>query len=449
MVKAGRGTLELVEGMDFAGFLDDAKTRFAVAMTVGIIGEAAKNVPQETRGINPQVPWADMAGMRDVLYHRYFTINWADAWRTVQEDIPGLLAQLRRLDAGLSRLSSDVIITPAMLIKDLGEFGVIDLLNRMVVEGRVEAVDGNPGEAELLVDTGDDTAAWRVNGATELFTTDTVVEGVHFTRRTTPWHDLGWKSLASNVSDIASMGGRPAFALVTLGLPPETAVADLQDLYRGMLEMGNRCGVSIVGGDMVRSPVAFITVALTGVTRHPPMLRSSARPGDLIAVTGCLGSSAGGLKLMLEDLAASPEAAEYLKDAHRRPVPDVAAGQALAAAGVQTAMDISDGLVDDLGKLCRASGVSAQVRADRMPIHPLLRETFPDNCLDLALNGGEDYKLLFAAAPSLMAQVQQDLPETVAIVGQITAGNPGQVTVVDSSGAEMAANRRGWDHFSA
>ena len=337
-----------------------------------------------------------------------------------------------------------------MLIKDLGEFGVIDVLNRMVVEGRGEAVDDKPCGVELLVDTGDDTAAWRAVGEkTELFTTDTVVEGVHFTRETTPWRDLGWKSLASNISDIAAMGGQPACALVTLGLPPETAVSDLKELYRGMLEIGNRYGVSIVGGDMVRSPVVFITVALTGVTQYPPMLRSSAQPGDLVAVTGCLGSSAGGLKLMLEDRATPPEAAGYLKKAHRRPVPDVEAGQVLVRAGVNTAMDISDGLVDDLGKLCLASGVSAQVRADQVPLHPLLCETFPDEGLDLALNGGEDYKLLFAASPDLMAEVREVLPGAITTVGEITAGNPGRVTVVDASGTECSASRRGWDHFSA
>ena len=135
-----------------------------------------------------------------------------------------------------------------MLIRDLGEFGVIDLLNRMVVEGRV-IQDALPCHGvKLLVDTGDDAAAWNAGGATELFTTDTVVEEIHFTRDTTPWRDLGWKSLASNISDIAAMGGLPTHALVTLGLPPDTAVADLEDLYRGMLEICNRFGVSIVGG---------------------------------------------------------------------------------------------------------------------------------------------------------------------------------------------------------
>ena len=187
-----------------------------------------------------------------------------------------------------------------MQIKNLGEFGVIDLLNKMVVQQR-----GGPDNAaafgfKLLVDTGDDTAAWSADRATELYTTDTVVEGVHFTRVTTPWQDLGWKSIASNISDIASMGGLPVYALVTLGLPADTQVDDLEELYRGMLEVSNRFGVAIIGGDMVCSPVAFITVALTGLHSGQPMLWSTGSAGDQVAVTGNLGGSAGGLKLLLE-----------------------------------------------------------------------------------------------------------------------------------------------------
>ena len=186
-----------------------------------------------------------------------------------------------------------------MQIQELGEFGVIDLLNRMVVQRRGPSDLPAGLSFDLLVDTGDDTAAWRTKEATELFTTDTVVEEVHFTRETTPWRDLGWKCIASNVSDIAAMGGLPRYCLITLGLPPDTEVSDLEELYHGMLEIANKYGVAIVGGDMVRSPVAFITVGLTGVHQGSPMLRSNARPGDQVAVTGFLGGSGGGLRMML------------------------------------------------------------------------------------------------------------------------------------------------------
>ena len=267
-----------------------------------------------------------------------------------------------------------------MQIKDLGEFGVIDLLTRMVIDQRAISSNNSSYSPNLTVDNGDDTAAWTIgNGASlnELFTTDTMVEGVHFTRETTPWQDLGWKSVAANISDVASMGGVPTYALITLGLPPETEVGDLESLYQGMLEVSNEYGLAIVGGDMVRSPVVFITVALTGVMQGQPMVRTSAQPGDLVAVSGYLGSSGGGLKLMLENATERGEGADYLRSSHRRPHPAVAEGTTLVETDITTAMDVSDGLADDLGKLCKASGVSGRIFADKLPIHPHLRERFP------------------------------------------------------------------------
>ena len=334
-----------------------------------------------------------------------------------------------------------------MRISELGEFGLIERLNSMVTRGRRGPDNGAAHNFRLLVDTGDDTAAWAAAEAIELFTTDTVVEGVHFTRETTPWPDLGWKSLASNISDIAAMGGLPLYALTTLGLPPETEVANIEALYQGMLEIGERYGVAIIGGDMVRSPVAFITVALTGVSDSAPMLRSNAKAGDQVAVTGYVGSSGGGLKLMLDKVTPQGDAAAFLREAHRRPQPAVAEGRLLSQSGVLTAMDVSDGLADDLSKLCLASGVAARIYADRVPVHPFLRQTFPDDCLDLALNGGEDYLLLFTASEQVMGEVISSLPEGAAVVGEITEGPAGRITLSHPDGTETAAGKAGWDHF--
>ena len=336
-----------------------------------------------------------------------------------------------------------------MQIKDLGEFGVIDLLTRMVVDQRTGSSNGQSFSLNLTVDNGDDTAAWSAGSTAlnELFTTDTMVEGVHFTRETTPWEDLGWKSLASNISDVASMGGLPTYALVTLGLPPETEFSDLESLYKGMLQISNEYGLAIVGGDMVRSPVVFITVALTGAMQGQPMVRTGARPGDLVAVTGHLGSSGGGLKLMLAGLPEPGEAADFLRESHRRPRPAVAVGQSLAKAEITTAMDVSDGMADDLSKLCRASSVSAKIFANQLPVHPHLSSRFPSDWLDLALGGGEDYVLLFTGSPAKVKHVVSGLTGGAAVIGEITGGEPGNVTVIDAQGNEMPANNRGWDHF--
>ncbi len=342
-----------------------------------------------------------------------------------------------------------------MLVKDIGEFGLIERLNRMVVGRR--AANESLRAFPLLVDTGDDTAVWEAGGRPdaetiyELFTTDTMVEGVHFTRQTTPWRELGWKAVASNISDVASMGGLPAYALITLGLPPETAVSHVEEMYRGILEIGEEYGMAVVGGDIVRSPAFFITTALTGVSWRPPLLRSTARPGDAVAVSGWLGSSAGGLRLLLEGADVPVDGAEFLREAHRRPSPAVQAGQVLSQMGIETAMDVSDGLVDDLGKLCTASGVAALVNASDVPTHPLLRQQFPDGCLALALGGGEDYVLLFTGPPEIVERLVPQLGEGSAIIGTIVSpnelGGPGRVAVTDSTGRELSLSDGGWDHF--
>ena len=248
-------------------------------------------------------------------------------------------------------------------------------------------------------DNGDDAAAITLRQApvTELYTTDTMVDGVHFTAATTPWRDLGWKAMASNISDIAAMGGTPGVALVTLGLPPDTAVPDIKEMYAGMMDICRQYQARIIGGDVVRSPVCFVTVALTGFARHRPLTRTAARPGHQVAVSGPVGGSAGGLRTLLTqttpaasatDAIAAATAAELIR-CHRRPQPHIAAGQKLAAAAAGpsgsaatdlaadiatatdiAAMDISDGLADDLGKLCAASGVAAVINADNVPAPP-------------------------------------------------------------------------------
>lgn len=330
----------------------------------------------------------------------------------------------------------------------MGEFGLIDLLKGMLIERRPKPEAGPPQDFRLLVDIGDDAAAWRPRGDTELYTTDTMVEGVHFTRQTLSWYDLGWKVIAANASDIAAMGGLPSYALVTLGLPMETEVELVKCLYAGMIELANRHGIIIAGGDVVRSPVTFVTVVLTGVAEQECMLRSTARAGDIVAITGYLGSSAGGLRVLQRELSVSDDSAEYLKAAHQRPEPCTQEGLALSRAGVRTAIDISDGLVDDLSKLCTSSGVAAEIDAQKIPMHAALKQVFPDDHLELALSGGEDYQLLFTAPMELMDKVLAALPAPAVAIGGVVEGESGQVSVFDSNtGNKLSIPNKGWDHF--
>ena len=334
-----------------------------------------------------------------------------------------------------------------MRISELGEFGLIALVQRWT-----QAADSSTdSQFQLTVDNGDDAAAvtFRHAPVTELYTTDTMVDGIHFTAATTPWRDLGWKAIASNISDVAAMGGQPGLALITLGLPPDTEVSAIEELYAGMTEICREFGARIVGGDMVRSPVAFITVALTGIAAGEPTLRTAAKPGHQVAVTGPVGGSAAGLRAMLDPPDQQGKVVETLIDRHRRPRPHVAEGKILTAAGVRSAMDVSDGLADDLGKLCAASGVSATLWAEQIPVEPALQEVFPSDWLDLALYGGEDYVLLFTAPPDTMDATISELPPGATVVGEITAGPPGEITVLDSDDNPRTQRGAGWDHFTA
>ena len=334
-----------------------------------------------------------------------------------------------------------------MRISDLGEFGLIELVRQWTQPDQSVT---NAAAYRLTVANGDDAAAvtFPAGRVTELYTTDTMVDGVHFTAGTTPWRDLGWKAIASNISDVAAMGGEPGAALVTLGLPPDTPVAGVEELYAGMMEICRKFGAQIVGGDMVRSPVAFITVALTGFCSGSPMVRTAAQPGHLVAITGPVGSSAGGLRQLLGSPVGNDIDGSELVRQHRRPCPHVAAGKALVAAGVRSAMDVSDGLADDLGKLCVASDVSAVIFSDRVPTLPALKSAFPDGWMDLALYGGEDYVLLFTAPGDIMDVAMTRLPTGGAIIGEVGDGEPGSVVVLDGRGTPMSRGSAGWDHFA-
>ena len=190
-----------------------------------------------------------------------------------------------------------------------------------------------------------------------LATTDTLVEGVHFLPEFAPWADVGWKALAVNVSDIAAMGGEPLFALVTLALPPESEVAFAEELYGGLMECAREYGVTVAGGDIVRAPQVSVTIALIGraqMREGEPLLmrRDGAKAGDVIAVTGTLGDSAAGLWRLRKG--ATEE--DALVRAHLRPLPRLAEAQEAARAGIVCAIDVSDGLMQDLGHICEMSG---------------------------------------------------------------------------------------------
>jgi thiamine-monophosphate kinase len=325
-----------------------------------------------------------------------------------------------------------------MLVFELGEFGLID---------RIAAAVGPAAGKQLLLGIGDDCLVWRHSGILETVTTDTMVDGVHFLRGRVSPADLGWKILAANLSDIGAMGATPAYALVTLGLPLDTSVHWVETLYAGMGAIGSKHGAAIAGGDIVRSATAFVSVTLAGTVdwnedwRSRLLLRSAAKPGDIVGVSGSLGGSAGGLEIILERRSAPPRMAAELLLAHDHPDPPVALGKRLVEMGVRCGMDLSDGLAGDMEKICRASSVAARIDLRKLPVHPALAAAWPDDAPRIAATGGEDYQLLITASPAVWESVAAaGLPLTA--IGSIAAGAPAVVF----SGIDRNIGPS-WDHF--
>ncbi len=340
-----------------------------------------------------------------------------------------------------------------MKVSELGEFGLIERIKDEIgAQDKARTILGP--RSNLLIGVGDDAALWQSPAAAHLATTDTLVAGVHFPHEGISWEDLGWKAMAANVSDIAAMGGTPEYALVTLGLPDDFEVDDVVSLYRGMTAVGREYGAVIAGGDMVRSPEVMITVALTGRATESQrgeaivLRRNAGHAGDLIAVTGSLGNAAGGLRLIMENKSAEAQAAEFLRRAQLRPQPRVELGQALLRTGIRCAIDISDGLAQDLRHICQASGLGAIVRTAEIPVSQYLSRTFPEDALAMAVGGGEDYELLFTGPVAMVDRVRGRFPIPITVIGSLVEGLEQGVRFVDEKGHEVTFATTGWDHFA-
>jgi len=335
-----------------------------------------------------------------------------------------------------------------MKVSELGEFGLIDLLAKMVHSAQEEQI---PSGQRLIIGIGDDAAAWHGDTSTQLATADSFIQDVHFSLAITPWKELGWKSLAINLSDIAAMGGMPRYALVSLALPDDTEVNDVAALYQGMIELAKQFRVAIVGGDTSSAPLVAINIAILGSIRNQDnhiLTRSTAKVGDKVAVTGYLGTAAAGWEMLSKQLQFDPEAADCLTKAFLHPHPRIAEGQLLVDQGVKTAIDISDGLVSDLSHICKASQVSAQIEVDHVPVQPEVKANFGDRALELALSGGEDYELLFATNTNVIDRVKAIAPCPITVIGEITSDKAHEVTLVDGKGNPVRLHKKGWEHFT-
>lgn len=317
------------------------------------------------------------------------------------------------------------------------EFELINHLQGIVNAGVASKL--KPGSIGI----GDDAAVLSVEQNRQLVvTTDTLVSGVHFPPESNA-ADIGYKALAVNLSDLAAMGADASWFFLALTLP----AADeqwVEEFAAGLGALAASAGVPLVGGDTTSGPLSITITALGQVDHGAALLRSTARAGDLVVVSGTPGQAALGLAQFQLGQAVNPEAWR----AFTRPDPRLKLGQLLR--GKATAcIDISDGLAADLGHIIHASGVGAQIWMDRLPQSGAMLELAPDRCWDLQLGGGDDYELCF----TLPAGLEPELPELAAlsgvglsVIGQITAGHSLQIRQAD--GTEFVPERQGYVHFA-
>ena len=320
----------------------------------------------------------------------------------------------------------------------LGEFGLIDLLTRRLSR-----------DDSVVLGIGDDCAVTRPpgKGLRNLFSCDAFIEEVHFRRAWASPEDIGWKATASALSDIAAMGGVARYMLVTLACPTDTETSYLEELYGGIRKASESEGVSVIGGDTTASPCGIIlSMTVVGMSDGEPVYRSGACPGDLVTVTGHPGRAALGLHALEQGGADAPEA---LVQAQLRPRPKLAEGALLGAVGGVTAMiDISDGLVQDLGHIAERSGVSIDISPGKLPLTReqedyAARTGF--SASEAALSGGEDYELAFTVSPGRAMEVLRQFRERfvlpVTVIGEVRKGLPG--VTLDG----VPCRRGGFDHF--
>jgi thiamine-monophosphate kinase len=291
---------------------------------------------------------------------------------------------------------------------------------------------------EVLVPIGDDCAVLRLGDRTWAAASDMLVAGHHFKDWAAP-EDVGYKAVAINASDVAAMGGTPRFVLTSGGAPdPETTLRCM----RGVMAACEAFGVYPLGGDTTRAGALTVDVAILGELDAPPVLRSGARPGDLLAVTGELGASAAGL-LALESGMSGPE---RLVGKHLRPEPRVEAGSAAARLGVGAMIDLSDGLASDARHVCERSGVGCRVDLGLLPVAGDARSFLASLGHDpevLAATGGEDYELLISAPEPVLDALAESAGVPVTRIGEVTDG----ADVVFVHGGEALEHLSGWDHF--
>jgi len=328
-----------------------------------------------------------------------------------------------------------------MELMELGEFGLIDLIRKKVYTK----------DKRVVLNIGDDAALLRCSPDKLLvFTTDTMMESVHFDLRYCSFKDVGWKIMAANLSDIAAMGGTPLAGLVSLGLPKKIQVERVLELYSGMKILSSKFKCLIVGGDIFSSPKGLVvTISLLGeVEKNFFKTRSGARIGDLIYVTGDLGEVEAGLRLLKRSKAKRNSIAKK----HLNPYPRVSESRLLVKnLNITSMIDISDGLSSDLYHICEESNKGALIYAEKIPVSQRVIKVCQSlnlSPLNLALSSGEEYELLFTLRPGDEEKLKKVIKGRfkVTLIGKIKLAKEG-VKMLDLDGKIRVLRKTGYIHF--
>ncbi|MDY5481283.1 thiamine-phosphate kinase [Veillonella caviae] len=323
-----------------------------------------------------------------------------------------------------------------MQLKDVGEFNFIHSIQDNTIYDPATVVNG----------IGDDCAVYKSSiGYDQLISTDTMVEGIHFSFHYMMPYDVGYRLMTANLSDIAAMGGIPRQVVLSVAAEEYVDTDILQDIYRGIKDQCRRFGVNLIGGDTVRIKGSMVwTITIIGeVPFGQSVLRSGAKVGDIVGVTNYVGYAATGLGALTHSLEGYP----MTTIGHQRPNPQIELGIQLRELGVHSMNDISDGLSSELWDIAQASQVAIIIDEARVPLHEethKLAAYLQTNPVDYALYGGEDFQLVFTAPKSLESSLQ-DL-DGITIIGEVIEGTP-SVQAVTKDKTIRTLDGKGYNHF--
>jgi len=339
-------------------------------------------------------------------------------------------------------------------IADISEKELYERLKNILNE------TANSPESGVHLGIGDDAAVMETSPHKHLISScDIMIEGRHFDLQYTNPRDLGFKALAVNISDVASMGGTPRWAMVSLALPGETTLLFWEEFYRGMRELAEQAGVAIVGGDTTSSSKIVVDVSIMGEAKPSQIIsRSNASPGEKILVTGSLGSSAAGLSWLQSKVSLgclTHEEAKPLVQAHLQPLPRFREAYFIREVNPGAMIDLSDGLAAGVDGICASSGVGARINYSSLPYLPVTLELsrrtgFPLE--DWILYGGEDFELLFTVPKSKSLEIAEELTKITntpaTVIGEILPAKEGMHLIFDGGEKIRLETGRIYRHFT-